>query len=74
MSSTESPQASQPVSPPTPWLLIVLLVAVILLPIVTWFLLPSVPALGRLPELYSGGTSYPASKLLFERQGALQAG
>lgn len=74
MSSTESPQASQPVSPPTPWLLIVLLVAVILLPIVTWFLLPAVPALGRLPELYSGGTSYPASKLLFERQGALQAG
>ncbi|QDV15510.1 FG-GAP repeat protein [Gimesia panareensis] len=48
------------------WTLLVL-IAIILLPLATWFLLPLVPPLGSLPDLYSGGTSYPASELHFER-------
>lgn len=74
MSSPESTVSSEPGPRKTPWLAIFLLVMVFLLPLATWLLLPSIPALGRLPELYSGGTSYPASQLRFERQGALQTG
>ncbi|HBL48518.1 MAG TPA: VCBS repeat-containing protein, partial [Planctomycetaceae bacterium] len=74
MSSPESTVSSEPGPRQTPWLAIFLLVMVFLLPLATWLLLPSIPALGRLPEFYSGGTTYPASQLRFERQGALQTG
>ena len=40
---------------------------VILIPISTWLLLPGLPSLGQPPEIFSGGTSYPASPLKFKR-------
>ena len=46
---------------------VLLICLVVLLPLATWLLLPLVPPLGSLPELYSGGTSYDASPLTFQR-------
>lgn len=38
-----------------------LLILVVLIPVLTWFFLPVLPSLGQAPEVFSGGTSYPAS-------------
>lgn len=69
MSSQEKNDRAIPPRNHSKWLIPVLLLAVIIIPVATWFTLPVLPPLGQLPELYSGGTSYPASKILFNRNG-----
>lgn len=59
-----SPESASPPSQRGTWLL---LVAIIVLPLVTWLLLPVIPPLSSLPEVYSGGTSYTASPRKFKR-------
>lgn len=46
---------------------LILTCLVILIPLGTWLLLPGLPSLGQAPEIFSGGTSYPASQLKFKR-------
>lgn len=47
--------------------LLLLISLVILIPLCTWLLLPGLPSLGQTPEIFSGGTSYPASEISFQR-------
>lgn len=67
MPDSENNQPPQPISTSNNGLTLLLLIAVVLLPLVTWMLMPLVPPLGSLPKLYSGGTSYAASPLQFQR-------
>ncbi|WP_339734255.1 VCBS repeat-containing protein [uncultured Gimesia sp.] len=46
---------------------LLLICSVILIPVGTWLLLPGLPSLGQVPEIFSGGTSYPASEIPFQR-------
>lgn len=46
---------------------LIFLGALLVLPLLTWWLLPRLPYWGTLPEPFSGGTSYPASRLAFKR-------
>ena len=47
--------------------ILLLIALVILIPLGTWLLLPGLPSLGQAPEIFSGGTSYPASEISFTR-------
>lgn len=47
---------------------LLLLILVVLIPVLTWLFLPGLPSLGQAPELFSGGTTYPASPLKWERE------
>lgn len=40
---------------------------VLVIPLCTWWWLPVLPSLGQQPEIFSGGTSYPASELPFQK-------
>ncbi|MCH9655667.1 MAG: VCBS repeat-containing protein [Planctomycetes bacterium] len=40
---------------------------VILIPVGTWLLVPKLPSLAKPIEIFSGGTSYPASEIPFKR-------
>ncbi|HAH43668.1 MAG TPA: VCBS repeat-containing protein, partial [Planctomycetaceae bacterium] len=46
---------------------LILLVLIIIIPIATWLVLPTLPSLGQPAEIFSGGTTYPASPVKFER-------
>jgi len=48
--------------------LILLSIAAVAIPLVTWFALPLVPPLRSLPDTYTGGSAFPASPLAFEKQ------
>ncbi|MCA9007561.1 MAG: VCBS repeat-containing protein, partial [Planctomycetaceae bacterium] len=44
-----------------------LVIMIIAIPIVMWLVLPTLPSLGQPAEIFSGGTTYPASPVKFER-------
>ncbi|MCA9016636.1 MAG: VCBS repeat-containing protein [Planctomycetaceae bacterium] len=46
---------------------LLLICLIVLVPLVTWLILPGLPSLGQAPEIFSGGTSYPASEISFKR-------
>ncbi|WP_417380176.1 FG-GAP repeat domain-containing protein [Gimesia sp.] len=46
---------------------LILLVLIIVIPIATWLALPTLPSLGQPAEIFSGGTTYPASPVKFKR-------
>lgn len=48
-------------------LMLIVLCLVLLVPLGTWLVLPGLPSLGEPPEVFSGGTSYPASELPFKK-------